>query len=114
MTTLNNKRNTKIIEEMIDHLTRNTKVCVARKLLHHGSNTCTIVTQLDGSIQVEIDLCGFDTVTTRRKINEFMKRYLPFTASLHQARGKTLLTHYAQTTGTMIPVTDRAYITRGA
>ena len=76
---LTNKRNTKIEETLADHPTRNTKVVAAAKLFHHGSNTCTVAHLRDpqtGHVYrrtVDIDLCGWDTVTTRGKINKFLR-----------------------------------------
>ena len=104
---LNNKRNTKIEEILIDHPTRNAKLVVARKLYHHGANTCTITYDESGMKTITIDLAGWDTVTTRGKINAFIQRYSTRVARLQRVRGKTIFTHYCGNGRTMIDMSNR-------
>ena len=99
---LKNARNTKIVEAVQPHPTKfHTTFVSARKLIHHGSNTCTIYYDpIKCEHEVQIDLHGYDTVTTRGKINLFLARYFPRRASLQRVAGKTILTHYAANDGT--------------
>lgn len=59
---LTNKKNTKIVNFDDDVVA----------LIHHGSNTCTINQR---ARKAYISLCGYDTVTTRGKINKFLAKY---------------------------------------
>lgn len=77
---LKNRKNTKI-----------TMVDGAIKLIHHGHNTCTIYPE---SGTIEINTCGYDTVTTRGKINLFLDKYAPLTVALIRDRGETFLAYW--------------------
>ena len=74
---LKNKRNTRI--ETGDMIV---------KLWHHGHNTCIVDFK---TMTVTIDTCGYDTLTTRGKINKFLDAYGIHNLGLARRNGVTML-----------------------
>lgn len=89
---LNNKRNTRVVENMkqIPGSFPGHVRCVGRTLLHHGHETCAIDTSAPEPT-VTINLCGWDTVTTRGKIAAFLARYGYRDLTPHRVKGVTVV-----------------------
>lgn len=84
---LTNKRNTRIIERKV-YVSPGYYRVYQYELIHYGSRTCVV--DVDART-ITIDDCGYDTVTTRGKINAFIAAKTRSNVRLARHKGETML-----------------------